>query len=157
MTKAMDILQALIALPQSFAGRGINHEGEAFTGALAIRPLVGGRAILLNYTATLADGRRVHAEATLLGRNAEGKLCLWPVMEELPAVIPHVEIAAASSSAHVAAATFASGPREAAHVFREEIAIRLGHDGRLTYAHSWGLPHGSFEARSSCEMLPSAL
>jgi hypothetical protein len=155
MTAPMDILQALMALPQSFAGPGINHEGEAFTGALAIQPLVGGRAVLLDYTATLADGRRAHTEATLLGRNADGKLCLWPVMGELPVVIPHVEIAAASPGSHVAAATFASGPREAVDAFREEIAIRLGHDGKLTYAHSWGLPQGDFAARSSCEMLPS--
>ena len=31
--------------------------------------------------------------------------------------------------------------------------MTLGHDGKLTYAHSWGLPHGGFEDRSSCEMI----
>jgi hypothetical protein len=151
----MDILRALQSLPRAFVGRGLNHEGEAFTGALTVQTLVGGRAVMLNYTATLLDGREAHVEATLLGRNAEGRLCLWPVMQELSVVIPHVEISACSSESHVAEATFASGPREAVAVFREEITIRLGRDGKLTYAHSWGLPHEPFEERSSCEMLAS--
>jgi len=149
----MDILQALLTQPRAFGGRGVNHEGETFDGVLTLQPLVGGAAIMLNYTATLPDGRLIHAEATLLGRNPEGRLCLWPVMQELPAVIPHVEIPTPSSGVHRAAATFSSGPREAIDAFREEIRIALGYDGKLTYAHSWGLPHGTFEERSSCEMI----
>lgn len=150
----MDILQALLSLPPSFRGPGVNHEGESFTGTLALQPLVGGAAVMLHYSAALPDGRIVHTEATLLGRSTEGKLCLWPVMAELPAVLPHFEIDLALPGDHLAAATFASGPREAAGMFREEITICLGHDGRLAYAHSWGLPQGSFAERSSCVMLP---
>lgn len=148
----MDILLALLSLPQEFAGDGVNHEGEKFRGALRIEPLVGGTAIMLHYTATLMDGRQVHAEATLLARNEQGKLCLWPVMQELAAVIPHVEVGAVAGGCPPVTATFASGPREALDVFREEIAISQGDDASLTYAHSWGLPHGQFAARSSCKM-----
>lgn len=149
----MDILQSLLALPRSFAGRGVNHEGETFDGALALQPLVGGAALMLNYTATLLDGRVAHSEATLLGRNTDGRLCLWPVMQELPVVIPHVEIPVSPSGAGRAAAAFSSGPRDVVDAFREEITITLSHDGKLTYAHSWGLPQGTFEERSRCEMI----
>lgn len=151
----MDVLRTLLKLPQRFAGSGLNHAGERFAGALTLQPLVNQTALILHYTATLADGRRVHTEATLLGKNIEGKLCLWPVMEELPFVLPHAVISALPQGAGAFEVTFASGPREAMGEFREEITIALRPGGSLTYAHSWGLPNGIFEERSSCEMLPS--
>ena len=151
----MDVLHALLTLPQRFSGSGLNHEGETFAGVLTLQPLVNANALMLHYTATVADGRRVHTEATLLGRNTDGKLCLWPVMEELPFVLPHAEISGLPQRPDAFEARFASGPREALGEFREEITIVLGLGGSLTYAHSWGLPNGSFEERSSCEMLPS--
>ena len=151
----MNVLHTLLNLPPRFSGHGLNHEGERFAGVLTLQPLVNATALMLHYTATLADGRQVHTEATLLGKNTEGKLCLWPVMEELPFVLPHSLIFASPQGPDGFEARFASGPREALGQFREEITIALGAGGTLTYAHSWGLPNGSFEERSSCEMLPS--
>lgn len=150
----MNVLHALLQLPARFSGHGLNHEGETFAGVLTLVPLVNATALMLHYTATVAGGRRVHTEATLLGTNTEGKLCLWPVMEELPFILPHAMIAASPKGADGFEARFASGPREALGQFREEITIALGPGRALTYAHSWGLPNGSFEDRSSCEMHP---
>jgi hypothetical protein len=118
-----------------------------------VQPLVGGAAAMLHYTATRDDGTRVHAESTLLARASDGSLCLWPVMDELPYVLPHTLVSAASDDAageivHV----FATGARGDTAVFREEITVRLVRGGRLLYAHAWGLPGGEFADRSHCEL-----
>jgi hypothetical protein len=86
----MDLIQALCRGPQQWRGLGRNHEDEEFTGRLELQPLVEERGVLLRYRALrLPDGRLVHEEATLLARDAEGQLCLWPVMSELPGIWCH--------------------------------------------------------------------
>jgi len=45
--------------------------------------------LMLHFTAIGTDGRHLHKEATLLATAPDGRLCLWPVMEELPFVLPH--------------------------------------------------------------------
>ncbi|HEY9819055.1 MAG TPA: hypothetical protein V6D20_25075 [Candidatus Obscuribacterales bacterium] len=75
---------------------------------------------------------------------------LWPVMSELPGVLPHRAIALTESEG-----VLAGGSRENGSSFREEITIRLKADGTLTYAHAWGMPEGDFKDRSSCCMAPS--
>lgn len=154
-----DLLSLLVARPGVYVGRGVNHEQEAFTGRLAVQPLVGGRAVLLTYTATRDDGVPVHEEATLLGRGPSGALCLWPVMEELPIVLPHPATADATGGAGTDVGAhqvvFASGPRSAVDAFREEITVTVRADGALVYAHAWGLPGGDFGDRSRCELWPS--
>ena len=151
----MSMLELLASGPKAFRGEGVNHENESFIGALTVQPLEGGRAVLLSYTATLATGTIVHSESTLLGAGPDGKLCLWPVMSELPMVLPHKELTTKSESESVMLAVFSSGSRHDLAKFREEISIRVNSNGSLVYAHAWGLPGGNFEDRSSCSMLPS--
>jgi hypothetical protein len=148
------LLSALVSGAHAYTGRGENHEQEAFSGMFVVQPLVGGAAAMLHFTATREDGTRVHSESTLLARAADGSLCLWPVMDELPVVMPHPLISAArddaaGDSVHV----FASGPRSSTEVFRQEITLRLLPGGRLRYAHAWGLPGGEFGDRSHCELV----
>lgn len=150
----MNILAALAAGPRLFCGKGLNEEREQFFGELRVQSLEGGRALLLSYKATLETGVTVHTESTLLGKGTNGQLCLWPVMSEIPVVLPHTELANPSSSGNATAATFASGPRHASDVFRQEITIEAYTDGSLVYSHAWGLPGGAFEDRSSCRMAP---
>lgn len=133
-----------------FRGAGVNHEQEAFSAELRLERLVDGRAVLLRYRATLADGSLAHEECTLLAAGPDGVPCLWPVMSELPVVLPHVQQPAqVTAGRHV----FASGPRDDTTVFREEITIELGPGDALTYAHAWGLPDGPFAARSSARLV----
>lgn len=152
----MNVLQTLAASAQTLRGRGVNHEGEHFTGELKVEPLVGGSAVLLRYRAVLDDGSVVHEESTLLARGPDGLLTLWPVMSELQVVLPHVEVAGVDR-AHGAAGVrtvFASGARDDERSFREEITLEVAPGGQVTYAHAWGLPGGPFAERSSCRMAP---
>jgi hypothetical protein len=153
----MNLLQALVATKGKFRGKGVNHEGENFTGELIIEPMVGGAAVLLRYRAQLDDGSVAHEECTLLSSGPDGRLTLWPVMSELDVVLPHVQIkdTAHARTASSVGGVFASGEQDEQDTFREEITIELSHTGELTYAHAWGLPGGKFEDRSSCCMAPS--
>jgi hypothetical protein len=151
----MNVLGVLTSGPTAFRGEGINHENEPFIGELTVQALEGGRAALLKYVATLKSGEVAHSESTLLGVGPDGNLCLWPVMSELPVVLPHVEKVSSSEPGPFTQAVFASGARDDSTTFREEITICVNSDGSLRYAHAWGLPGGSFEERSSCTMVPS--
>ena len=151
----MSLLGVLATGPAAFRGNGVNHEKETFVGALTVQPLEGGRAVLLSYSATLETGTVVHSESTLLGTGADGKLCLWPVMSELPIVLPHTEVTAKSEPGKYKMAVFSSGSRSDSASFREEITIQINEDGSLVYSHAWGLPGGNFEDRSFCNMVPS--
>ena len=150
----MNLIAALLSHGHKFAGRGTNHMGESFLGRLELVPLVNNSALMLHYTATRIDGKPLHREATLLAQSHHNGPCLWPVMEELPFVLPHPEKSSTVLAGGGVKAIFASGPREMKEHFREEITVELKHGGELTYAHSWGMPGGTFEARSSAVMLP---
>ena len=148
----MNLLATLTARAGAFTGRGTNHENQAFTARLTITPVMAGRALTLHYVATGIDGQHLHEEFTLLALAGDQRLCLWPVMDELPFVIPHVETGDASAPCAALRGVFATGRRDAADQFREEIGIECTTDGGLRYSHAWGLPGGAFEARSSCEL-----
>jgi hypothetical protein len=150
----MNILAMLASGAKSFHGEGVNEENERFLGELKVQSLEGGRAVLLSYKATLETGVTVHTESTLLGTGPNGKLCLWPVMSEIPVVLPHTELMNGLNSGSRTAATFGSGPRDQSDSFREEITIEVNPDGSLVYSHAWGQPGGAFEDRSSCRMVP---
>jgi len=150
----MSILAALVSGPKAFRGEGVNEEKEAFVGELSVTSLEGGRAVLLGYVATLTSGTVVHTESSLIGAAPNGRLCLWPVMSEVPVVIPHPEVLSETGSEAEFKVVFGSGPRDEVTSFREEITIQVNSDRSLVYAHAWGLPGGEFEDRSSCRMVP---
>jgi hypothetical protein len=146
----MNLISALVSGSKNYAGIGLNHEGQEFIGSLVVQPLLDSLGVMLHYTATLSTGEQVHAECTLMAPDMNGELTLWPVMSELPGVLPHK-----ATSVSRTEATFSSGDRDDLGQFREEIRIRLSPDGSLAYAHAWGMPGGKFEDRSSCSMFPS--
>ena len=151
----MNLLGVLTSGPTAFRGEGMNHENESFIGDLNVQSLEGGRAAQIRYTATLLTGNVVHSESTLLGTGPDGKLCLWPVMSEIPVVLPHAEVMNTTESGKYVLVVFGSGARDDSAIFREEISIQINSDGSLVYSHAWGLPGGNFEDRSSCRMVPS--
>ena len=151
----MKLIPTLLSGPLKLVGHGTNHESEAFIGRLEIQSLVNGSSLLLQYTATRTDGKHLHREATLLGTDQNNQLCLWPVMEELPFVLPHPEVSNTQNEDGTLVVVFASGSRDAAEYFREEINIEVRANGELRYAHSWGMPGGAFAARSSCLLSPA--
>lgn len=151
----MNILSVLTAGSSLFHGQGVNHEDEAFVAGLQVKLLEAGRAALLLYTAKLEDGTVVHTESTLLGTGPDGNLWLWPVMSEIPVVLPHPAVETKNEDGQFIRTVFGSGPRDDRTVFREEITLQVNANGSLIYAHAWGLPGGAFEDRSSCSLLPS--
>lgn len=146
----MTLLAVLLAGPKEYRGSGVNHEGESFIGTLRLQRLLDGQGVLLHYEAKVSENEVVHAECTMLAPDMNGKLTLWPLMSELPGVLPHRVVFESEAEA-----TFASGSRADTEEFREEISITVGEDGLLTYAHAWGLPGGEFKDRSSCQLWPS--
>lgn len=148
----MALLTALLGAPPLHRGRGVNHDNEDFQAELRLQPLPAGHALLLHYRATLDDGTVVHEEATLLGPDPEGVACLWPVMSELPFVLVHRALHETQAADGALKAVFASGPRDAAETFREEITLELHPDGTIVYAHAWGLPGEAFAPRSSARL-----
>lgn len=76
-------------------------------------------------------------------------------MSEIPVVLPHAEMTTVAGLQSELRVIFASGPREEADSFREEITIQVNSDKIVIYAHAWGLLGGVFEDRSSCRMAPS--
>ena len=152
----MNLLTTLAARAGVFTGRGVNHENEAFTARLTITPVMAGRALTLHYVASGIDGQHLHEEFTLLALAGDQRLCLWPVMDEFPFVMPHFETGAVQAPGADLRGVFATGPRDAADQFREEIGIECLADGGLRYSHAWGLPGGAFDARSSCELQRAA-
>ena len=151
----MTLIQGLVALRSPLVGTGTNHEGEQFVGRMEITGLVSGKAVMISYTATGTDGGHLHAESTLIGESLNGVLCLWPVMEELPFVLPHPEAGRTNTEDGVRF-VFSSGPRDNADVFREEISIELRKDGAVGYSHAWGMPGEAFDERSYCHLTQSA-
>ena len=151
----MNLLGALLSRPRKYTGSGTNHEAEQFNGVLEVQPLVEQTAILLHYVAMRVDDLHLHRESTLVGLDAHGQPCLWPVMEELPLVLAHTQLTYTAPGADTHVWVFSSGPRDATESFREEITIELGPKGRLIYAHAWGMPGATFAQRSRCELLPA--
>lgn len=151
----MNLLDALLRLPSRLAGAGRNHEGEQFIGEMRLRPLANRAAVLAVYRAVRVDGVRVHSEDTLIGRDEYGRLCLWPVMEELPFVLPHPAVVEEVDQSERVKCVFATGRRDEVAVFREEITVEVDGDRSLIYAHAWGIPGGPFEPRSRCALRPA--
>ena len=152
----MNLLTTLAARAGVFTGRGVNHKNEAFTARMTIAAVMAGRALNLHYVVTGIDGQHLHEEFTLLALAGDQRLCLWPVMDELPFIMPHLETGDANAPGAALRGVFATGRRDAADQFREEIEIECLADGGLRYSHAWGLPGGAFEARSSCELQRAA-
>jgi hypothetical protein len=151
----LNVIEALASLPCVLEGRGQNHEGQSFVGRLEVEALVGGKALMLHYVARSEHGEVLHTEATLLAMGQDGNLCLWPVMEELPFLLAHPQVRCVERQPGALLAVFASGPREDAEHFREEITVEVNANSELVYSHAWGMPGGSFAARSSCTFFPA--
>jgi hypothetical protein len=136
-------------LPKSWIGAGTNHENEAFTATLEIEHLIGRKAVKIDYVATRIDGKHLHRETGVLSSDHTGQLCLWPVMEELPFVLPH-RANQVFQEGDDWSITFSTGEEGKSVSFQEEIVIRRTKDGKLGYEHGWGMPGRAFGPKSMC-------
>ena len=150
MSKILEILKAAAG---QYQGEGINHEGQPFTGRLALQPILHGRGFSLSFSATGKDGTLYHQEESTIAPSMQEKLTLWNFNTSTPGLLAH-ELRT-SPPKNDAAHTFVFGFNQPAdsHTFREEIALSIWGNGDLSYTYSWGMPGGEFKERSGARMI----
>jgi hypothetical protein len=145
---AWDLLQQSVG---AYCGRGVNHEGQHFTGKLTLESAIEGKMLALKSSATGDQGEVFHEEASFLGRDLSGALQLFVASNNHPAIVAHAfhRIEEKDGAKSV---IFRFGHPENRESFREEITIAIHGDGSLTHHYAWGMPGGDFAPRSGSRM-----
>jgi hypothetical protein len=148
--KHAPLLNRLAAATGEYAGRGINHLGEHFSGELAITACLDSQLVELKFRATDSD-QAFHEESTWVTEDLlAGGIGLWTVSSNTPGVLPHRLIEDISDGSYSTKAVFRLGDPEDKSRFRQEITLCVRHDGSVEYSYAWGVPHEAFESRSRC-------
>lgn len=151
--KASDLAWQLLLTQQgSYAGTGVNHEGQSFMGQLNLESLLPEKLMLLKSSAIGANGEVFHQEVSTLGRDQEGALTLFVNSNNHPGVTPHVFDRLEESTDGDKKIVFRFGLPHEVETFREEVALIVHTDQSLSHHYSWGLPGGEFAARSGSRM-----
>ena len=143
------IIDALSARSGTFTGRGINHEGEQFTGKMTILTAALGSAVTIEFFATGDDGTVFHAETTTIAPTEPGgDPVLRSVGSNLGFALDHFLLGGASTSERW---VFGAGDIDDESRFREQITLAVDPEGEgtLAYVHAWGLSGEGFAERSS--------
>lgn len=135
----------------SYSGRGVNHEGQNFTGNLSLEFAFPGKVLALSSTATGDNGEIYHAEKSWVGFEISGALILYVSSNNHPAITPHPfnRIVEKPGQKDV---IFRFGNPDDGHSFREEITLSFYSDESAAHHYAWGLPGGKFEPRSGSKM-----
>lgn len=146
------LLSQLNEVTGTYMGEGINHEGQAFTGRLKLKSLLGGRGFQLMFSATGKDGTLYHKEESTIAPSIEENLTLWNFNTNTPGLVPHELRRSEAKPGAMASLVFGFGNQADRSAFREEIALDIWDKGNLSYTYSWGLPGGDFQERSGVRM-----
>jgi hypothetical protein len=145
------LLELLRERQGSFAGVGINHEGEHFNGRLRLDPVAEGAGFLLAFEARSLDGRICfHTEHSLIARDNLGALVLWNLGSNLGFLAPHRLSSAEPGREYVFGYGDPTGDS-----FAAEITLTLDRNG-IGYGFAWGRPGSPFGPKSSALMSPVA-
>ena len=147
-----EIVRIISARTGEYVGEGTNHEDQSFVGLLKIFPVVKDHGVSISFTATGLDGKLFHQEQSLIAPSISEKLCLWNLNTNIPGLVEHEFRRAENLVGADHSFVFGFGTPTATSSFREEIAIDLWQNGDISYRYSWGMPGGSFEARSAVRM-----
>lgn len=145
---AWDLLAQAVG---AYCGRGVNHEGQNFTGKLTLEVAIEGKALLLKSSATGDQGETYHEESSLIGRDLSGALQLFVASNNHPAIVAH-EFHRIEEKDGDRSVIFRFGNPEVKESFREEITVTVHADGSLTHHYAWGMPGGEFAPRSGSRM-----
>lgn len=134
-----------------YEGRGVNHEGQDFTGSFQLGVEIPGKMLSLSFMAMGDSGESFHEEHTFIGRDLSGALQMWVASNNHPAIAAHAfhRIDENGGSRSV---IFRFGDPETCMSFREEITVTLHEDASLTHHYAWGMPGGDFAPRSGARM-----
>ncbi|MGZ3775583.1 MAG: hypothetical protein ACXVCY_17205 [Pseudobdellovibrionaceae bacterium] len=136
----------------SYSGRGINHEGQNFTGKLNLKVALSNKVLQLISFATGDTGETYHEEASWIGKDIAGVLTLYVSSNNHPGVTPHTFNRIDTGSNGEQKIIFRFGNPEDRNSFREEVTIALYQDGSIRHQYSWGMPGGDFADRSGSRM-----
>jgi hypothetical protein len=149
----MDWLEGLRKMQGNYSGGGKNHEGETFTSSFRLEVCEGGKGIAFTYRAEVGK-LIVHDEKSILGRDDEGRLSIFALTSNTPAVMKH-SFAESSSrrDGDAWSLAFEFGDFESRNGFRERLVLRFHTvQGHFGYDYHWGMPGKDFGLRSSSEM-----
>ncbi len=136
-------------LPEGyFSGRGINHEGQNFTGSLALRRITGG--YLLWFRAQGDRGEVFHEESVLIAQNPAGGLLMTSLNTNFPGLQTF------NGAATEMGLVFSHGDTTTLEGFRETVTISVKDNQVLGYSFAWAMPGQPMEARSAVVMQPTA-
>lgn len=144
------LLHRLANATGRYAGRGINHLGEQFSGELVIQAQLDSQLVELKFRASDND-QAFHEESTWVTEDLlAGGIGLWTVSSNTPGVLPHRLIEDQSDGSYSTKAVFRLGDPEDKSRFRQEITLCVRHDGAIEYSYAWGVPHEALASRSKC-------
>ena len=147
----MELQKKLSKLEGRFIGKGINHEGQNFTGIFESKTVSNGSGLSFSFQAIGDDGTLFHTESSLIGKTFQGNLGLWVLSSNHPAVFERSLLTKPSISEGEFTWVFGYGNQEDRNSFREEIRIE-SKDGSINYVYSWGMPGEDFAERSGALM-----
>lgn len=153
MSQAESAWKILNELAGAYHGKGTNHEGQPFSGELALTRNVPGKVLGLEYIAE-GGGKVFHEETSWIGFEPSGALMLYVVSNNHPCVTPHIfdRLEQHGGASHI---VFRSGEIEDRSSFREEITFSAYADHSLGHQYAWGMPGGDFAPRSGLRLTRS--
>jgi hypothetical protein len=143
--------EKLAGICGKFVGRGINHEGQPFTGIFEANRVSTNGGLSLSFQAVGDDGTIFHAEKSLMGPGVHGKLGLWVLSTNHPGIFER-QLTTEDTLAGGFVWVYGFGKRDDRSTFREEIRIECAFGKSLKYVYSWGMPGGDFAERSGVTM-----
>jgi hypothetical protein len=140
--------KAFEAMSGKFVGKGINHEGEPFTGTFWATKVLGNSGVGFTFQAVGTSGKVYHSESSLLGKTFQGKLALWVMSSNHPGVIERSLVKTETLEGSGFIWIFGYGDKNNRAIFREEIKIEVQPEESIKYTYFWGIPGGDFAERS---------
>jgi len=140
----------------SYAGEGVNHEGENFSGFCILNPVLPQKLISVRSEAKGTTGVVYHEEVSWIGRDLSGALTLFVSSNNHPGITPHQFHRLEETQEGSRKIIFRFGDPAEVQSFREEVTFAIEADGSLCHQYSWGLPGGEFRERSGSKMCKKA-
>ncbi len=145
-------LKEVLSLQGKFVGRGINHEGQPFTGVFEAHPTADQRGLSFRFQAIGDDGKIYHSESSLIGAGMSGQLGLWVLSSNHPGVFERTLRSQEDLLGRKLSLTFGFGDKSNRESFREEIRLEISPSRSVRYVYFWGMPNGDFAERSGAFM-----
>lgn len=142
----------ILSVQGKFVGRGINHEGQAFTGIFEAHPAADQRGLSFSFQAIGDDETIYHSESSLIGIGMSGQLGLWVLSSNHPGVFERTLRSQEELPEGKFSLTFGFGDKSNQESFREEIRLEISPSRSVRYVYFWGMPKGDFAERSGALM-----